>query len=111
MYLTIRFVFVSFCRRKDLHIGTEVIFNNKKYIVADLTKIIYHSKKVGIRRIGEFRPCKYVDSFEIRKVKSFSNWTHDVFYIWNWYKRNWFDIDTRCLLRKKPIESVRIVKF
>lgn len=111
LYLTIRFMIVSFCRRKDLHIGTEVIFNDNEYIVADLTKFTYFSRKVGIRRIGEFKPSMYVDSFAIRKAKGFDNWRHDVFYIWNWYKRNWFDIDTRCLLKKKPVESVRIVKF
>lgn len=105
-YLSVTRFIYSLLKSRELCLGTKVIYNGSEMYVSKLSY-----PEIALLKNKDYGKPIYAKRADIQKVKSFGNFIHDATYNWKWYKKCWLSIDTKCLLKGKPIASVRITRF
>lgn len=106
-YLLVTRLFFSLGQRKRYWPGTLVWHKKQKYVVKNAS---YHEHLLlrSVRRpVRDSR--RLVSTYEVRKVRSFSNKVHDALYWWGWYKRNWLDFDAKAMSKGRRLPSSKIL--
>ena len=104
LYLSITRFIISLSKVNDVHLGTRVIYNKRRYYVNDCNSYLRGVRVFKLSNANYPFPI-YARRDEFEKESDLENVIHDATSWWKWYKRNWLELDAEAMARFHRISS------
>ena len=108
LYLTITRFIISLTKVNDVHLGTRVIYNKRRYYI-NSNNLYLRGKCVFKLLNANYQFPIYARRDEFKKELDLKNVIHDATSWWKWYKRNWLELDAKAMARFHRISSTNVL--
>lgn len=107
-YLTITRFVISLTKVNDVHLGTRVIYNKRRYYVNDCDSYLHGVRIFKLSNTNYPFPI-YARRDEFKKELDLKSVAHDATFWWKWYKHNWLEHDAKAMARFHRISSTSVL--